>query len=119
MKNVIYKYRLPFQEVAEVVLPAGAEIIRIDGENSGPSAGQISIWAIVDADAPKEVRTFHLFKTGGAMPDNIHEATYHGCGAIFIQMELMMYVFEFPGTAVPYVEPELFDWATVAKGHLE
>lgn len=113
--NVIYKYRLPFKEVAEVVLPVGARIIRIDGEDSGPAAGQISIWAIVDSEAPLETRTFHLFKTGGAMPDNIHEAVYHGCGAIFIQMELMMYVFEFPNTARPHVEPKPFDWTAVAE----
>lgn len=111
----IFKYRLPFKEVAEVVLPVGAQIIRIDGENSGPSAGQISIWAIVDPDADLETRTFHLFKTGGEMPDDISEAKYWGCGAIFIQMELMMYVFEYPGTAVPYIAPEQFDWTVVAE----
>lgn len=113
--KVIYKYRLPFMETAEVVMPVGAEIIRLEDEKTGPSAGQISIWAIVDTDAPKEVRQFRLFKTGGAMPDNIHEAQYLGCGAVYIQMELMMYVFEFPNTARPYVEPEPFDWKSVAE----
>lgn len=113
--KVIYKYRLPFMEVAEVVMPVGAEIIRLEDEKTGPSAGQISIWAIVDTDAPKEVRVFNLYKTGGQMPDDIDEAHYWGYGAIHIQMELMMYVFEFPGTARPYVEPEPFDWTTVAE----
>ena len=113
--NVIYKYRLPFMEVAEVVMPVGAKIIRIDDEQTGPTAGQISIWAIVDTEAPKEIRVFNLYKTGGAMPENIHEAVYHGCGAMYIQMELMMYVFEFPNTSRPYVEPEAFDWTPVAE----
>lgn len=113
--KVIYKYRLPFMEVAEVVMPVGAKIIRIDDEQTGPTAGQISIWAIVDTEAPKEIRVFNLYKTGGEMPDNIHEATYRGCGAMHIQMELMMYVFEFPNTARPYVEPEPFDWTAVAE----
>ncbi|MNF14916.1 hypothetical protein D3C80_2173100 [compost metagenome] len=49
------------------------------------------------------------------MPDNIHSAIYHGCGAIYVQMELMMYVFEFPNTARPYVEPKPFDWKAVAE----
>lgn len=113
--KVIYKYRLPFMEVAKVVLPVGAEIIRIDGETDPLTGGQISLWAIVDTEAPKEVRTFHLFKTGGKMPDDIAAYKYLGCGAIFIQMELMMYVFEYPGTAVPYTAPEPFDWTAVAE----
>lgn len=117
--NVIHKYRLPFKEVAEVVMPQDAQIIRIDGEDSGPDAGQISIWACVDDTAPLVTRTFHLFKTGGAMPDDIAQARYRGCGAIFIQMELMMYVFEYPNNEVPYVAPEPFDWATVAEGDNE
>jgi hypothetical protein len=52
------------------------------------------IWAVVDPDAPIESRIFSLFKTGAAMPDDIGAYLYHGCGAIFVQMELMMYVFE-------------------------
>lgn len=104
--KVIYKYRLPFQEVSQVTLPQDATIIRIAGEN-----GAIWIWAIVDTDLPLEDRTFHLFKTGGQMPDDIHRYVYLGCGAIFVQMELMMYVFELPGTAVPSVPvPPPFDW---------
>lgn len=113
--KVIYKYRLPFMEVAKVNLPVGAHIIRIDGETDPTTGGQISLWAIVDTEAPLETRTFHLFKTGGKMPDDIASYLYHGCGAIFIQMELMMYVFEYPGTAVPYVAPEPFDWTAVAE----
>lgn len=109
--KVIYKYRIPFKEVAQVTLPKDANIIRIDGDN-----GQISLWAIVDTEAPLEVRTFHLFKTGGKMSDDIGEYIYHGCGGIFIQMELMMYVFEKPGTAVPVPpEPEPFDWKKVQE----
>lgn len=113
--KVIYKYRLPFMEVAKVILPVGAQIIRVDGETDPITGGQISLWAIVDTEAPTELRTFHLFKTGGKMPDDISSYLYHGCGAIFIQMELMMYVFEYPGTAVPYTAPAPFDWTAVAE----
>lgn len=87
--KVIYKYRLPFKEKSEVEMPKGAEIIRIDGLD-----GAIWMWAIVDTEVETEVRHFHLYKTGGEMPDDIENYTYWGCGAIFIQMELMMYVFE-------------------------
>lgn len=88
--KVIYKYRLPFMEKAKVEMPRGASVIRIDGLD-----GALWIWAVVDTEQPLEVREFELFKTGGEMPDNIlYDYVYLGCGAIFVQMELMMYVFE-------------------------
>ena len=85
----IFKYRLPFMEQATVEMPVGARIIRIDGLD-----GALWIWAIVDPDAAAETRTFRLFKTGAEMPDGIHTYQYLGCGAIHIQQELMLYVFE-------------------------
>lgn len=111
--KAIYKYRIPFQEVAKVTLPEGSTIIRIEGLD-----GAIWCWAIVDTNNPLEERTFHLFKTGGEMPDNIHEATYLGCGAIHIQMELMMYIFEYPNTAKPVdSQPNIpFDWKLHQEG---
>lgn len=88
----IFKYRIPFMEVATVELPVDAKIIRIDGLD-----GALWLWAIVDTHYPIAPRTFHLFKTGAQMPEDIDRYTYLGCGAIFVQMELMMYVFEMPG----------------------
>lgn len=111
MSKAIYKYRLPFMEKAQVVMKEDADIIRVDGLD-----GALWLWAIVDTEAEEEIRHFELFKTGGEMPDNIEEYIYHGCGAIFIQMELMMYVFEKPGTA-EYVgeRPAPFDWKAVQE----
>ena len=64
----------------------------------------------------RQPRTFNLYKTGGEMPDNIHEAIYHGCGAIHIQMELMMYVFEFIHLPVYKEENNTkFDWKAVQE----
>lgn len=88
--KAIYKYRLPFMEKSFVEMPKCSKIIRIDGED-----GAIWVWAVVDNKSPLVVREFELYKTGGEMPDNIlSEYDYLGCGAIFVQMELMMYVFE-------------------------
>lgn len=87
--KTIYKYVIPFMEVAKITLPIGAQIIRIDGVE-----GQLYMWAVVDPLAPIESRTFHLFKTGADMPDDINSYIYHGFGAIFIQQELCMYVYE-------------------------
>lgn len=104
--KAIYKYRLPFMEVSKVTMPKGAQIVRIDGMD-----GAIWIWAQVDTNKELVERTFHLFKTGGEMPDNINDAVYLGCGAIFVQMQLMMYVFEFPNSEkVLDAQPEPFDW---------
>lgn len=85
----IFKYRLPFMEVSTIDMPTGAQVIRVDGLD-----GAIWVWAIVDLDSPVETRTFHLFKTGAEMPSDINQYVYLGCGAIFIQQELMLYVFE-------------------------
>jgi hypothetical protein len=88
--RTIYKYTLPFMEVSKLKLPKGAKVIRCDGFD-----GFIFMWAIIDTEAEIEERTFYLFKTGAKMPDDILERyRYLGCGAIFVQMELMMYVFE-------------------------
>lgn len=108
----IFKYQLPFMEVATVTMKENANIIRIDGLE-----GALWIWAIVDENAKDVDRTFHLFKTGAEMPDNIHEYVYHGCGAIFIQMELMMYVFEHPNNSIGKHTPRVndFDWKQAAK----
>lgn len=104
--KAIFKYRVPFMEVSQVEMPKGAKVIRVDGLD-----GAIWAWAIVDTDAPLETRTFHLFKTGGEMPEDIDEYEYIGCGAIFVQMELMMYLFEKPNTAVPPIPvPPPFQW---------
>jgi hypothetical protein len=87
--KAIFKYRVPIMEVSKIDLPEGADIVRVDGVD-----GAIWMWAVVDTEAPLETRTFHLFKTGGEMPDDISKYKYIGCGAIFVQLELMLYVFE-------------------------
>lgn len=104
--KTIYKYRLPFMETSKVVMPQFSKIIRVDGLD-----GAIWIWAIVDTEKPLVERTFKLFKTGGEMPNNVGKYNYIGCGAIFVQMELMMYVFEYPNSEV-LISEELppFDW---------
>lgn len=106
--KVIYKYQIPFKEVAKINLPKDAKIIRIDSD------GALFLWAIVDTEAALEERTFYLYKTGGQMPDDILDYTYHGCGAIHIQQELMMYIFEKPNCVGPAkVLPPPFDWKAV------
>lgn len=93
--KAIHKYQLGMAEKASVTMPQGAAIIRVDGID-----GFLYLWAVVDTDAPMVRRDFLLFKTGAPMPDNIMVThRYLGCGGIFVQMELMMYVWE------AYVQP--------------
>lgn len=88
MKQKVFKYLVPFKEYVEIDLPKGAEIIRIDGLD-----GHLYFWALVDTEAEHELRKFYLAKTGGeGLPDT--PLRYVGCGAIFIQQELMLYAFE-------------------------
>lgn len=108
----IFKYRIPFKEIATVVLPKEAKIIRVDDVD-----GAIYLWAIVNTDPnwETEERTFYLFKTGSEMPHNIHEYTYLGCGAIYVQMELMMYIFEIPNSAKPAKPTPNVNWKEIQE----
>lgn len=107
----IYKYRIPFMETSKVIMPEGSHIIRIDGLD-----GALWCWAVVSPEAPLVERTLHLVKTGGELPEGVKAEHYLGCGAIFIQMELMMYIFEVPNTEKPATDlPTPFDWKAVQE----
>ncbi len=86
----IHKFTIGMAEQASVMMPENAVIIRVDGID-----GFLYLWAVVDTDAPIVRRDFLLFKTGAPMPDDIMMThRYIGCGGIFVQMELMMYIWE-------------------------
>lgn len=88
--KAIHKFQLGMAEKASVMMPEGALVIRVGGID-----GFLYLWAVVDTEAPMVKRDFLLFKTGAAMPDDILQThSYLGCGGIFVQMELMMYVWE-------------------------
>lgn len=87
--HTIFKYQMPVAEQFEMKLPEGAQIIRMDGEN-----GLLWLWAVVDRDKPDETRKFRAFKTGGSGMERGMELIYRGCAAIYIQAELMLYIFE-------------------------
>lgn len=86
--RVIFKYQMPVLEQFEMELPAGAEIIRVQDMD-----GMFWMWAMVNTNAPMEKRYFRAFKTGAKIPDGI-ELKYIGFCAIFVQMELGLYIFE-------------------------
>lgn len=86
--RVIFKYQMPVLEEFTMKLPAGAEIIRIEDQG-----GMFWMWAVVNTDAPDEERRFRAFKTGAKIPDGL-ALRYIGFCAIFVQMELGLYIFE-------------------------
>ena len=88
MKSVVYKYLIPFQEGFELILPKGSQIVRIDNDQGNPY-----LWALVPIDGKETVTfKFQSSKTGGIIN---HEIPLHFIGtiSIFVQMELMLYVF--------------------------
>lgn len=86
--RAIYKYQMPVKEKFSINLPAGAEIIRVSDID-----GLFWLWAVVDINAESEERNFRAFKTGAEIPDDI-KLHYIGFCAIYIQMELGLYIFE-------------------------
>lgn len=86
--KVIFKYQMPVLERFTMKLPAGAEIIRMEDQG-----GMFWLWAVVDTNAPMEDRFFHAYKTGAAIDPNFN-LKYIGFCAVFVQMELGLYIFE-------------------------
>lgn len=84
----IFKYQMPVLEQFSMTLPEGAKIIRMADEG-----GMFWLWAVVNTEAKPEERHFRAFKTGGQIPEGL-QLEYVGCCAVFVQMELMLYIFE-------------------------
>lgn len=91
--RVIFKYQMPVLEQFTMRLPMGAEIIRMADQG-----GMFWLWAVVRTDVPDEERKFWAFKTGGKQPDGLN-LKYIGFCAVFVQMELGLYIFEEVGDA--------------------
>lgn len=86
--RVIFKYQMPVLEEFTMTLPASAEILRMEDQG-----GMFWLWAVVNTDAPTEERKFRAFKTGAKIPDGL-DLRYVGFCAVFVQMELGLYIFE-------------------------
>lgn len=86
--RVIFKYQMPVLEQFTMKLPAGANIIRTEDQG-----GMFWMWAVVDTRAEPEERRFRAFKTGAKIPDGLN-LRYIGFCAVFVQMELGLYIFE-------------------------
>lgn len=90
--KTIFKYQMPVLEKFTRKLPKGAEIIRVTDQN-----GMFWLWAVVDTNTPDEERNFVAVKCGAPVPKG--NLRYLGFCAIFVQMELGLYIFEDLGDA--------------------
>lgn len=86
--KIIFKYQMPVLERFSMELPKGAEIIRMEDQG-----GMFWLWAVVDTNEPDEKREFMAFKTGAEIPADVN-LDYVGFCAVFVQMELGLYIFE-------------------------
>ena len=88
MKSVVYKYLIPFQEGFTFNLPVGSKVVRIDVDQGNPY-----MWVLVPLEETKVVKYhFKSSKTGGVI-EHENDLVFIDTYAIFIQMELMLYVF--------------------------
>jgi len=59
MKKTIWKFTFAIDDVFHIEMPKGAEILTVQNQSAVGT-----IWAIVNPEAPKEIRTFCIQGTG-------------------------------------------------------
>lgn len=89
MKSVVYKHLIPFQEDFTINLKEGSKVVRIDVDQGNPY-----MWVLAPLDDNIKTVKYHFksSKTGGVM-EHTEDLVFVDTYAIFIQMELMLYVF--------------------------
>lgn len=71
--RTIYKYPCPIDDDFTLTLPQGSSILQVGGQR-----GAVSIWAVVDTNAPATPVQFHIAGTGHPLPDNIADYDHVG-----------------------------------------
>lgn len=89
MKSVVYKYLIPFSEEFTINLKNGSKVVRIDVVDGNPY-----MWVLTPTSNELKTVKYHFksSKTGGEI-EHDQELVFVGTYHIFIQMELMLYVF--------------------------
>ena len=88
-KSVVYKHLIPFQEGFTMNLKEGSKVVRIDTDQGNPY-----MWVLTPLDDSLPIVKYHFksSKTGGVI-EHSEDLVFIDTYAIFIQMELMLYVF--------------------------
>lgn len=84
--KTIWKYNLKFENIIELQMPKGAEILTVQQDKK---TNRPCLWAMVDSDAEKESRFIELFGTGEKIPtdmgvDRIYIGTYQYQNGAFV-----------------------------------
>jgi hypothetical protein len=58
-RRVIWKFGVPILDTVHLALPAGAQILSVQAQDY-----EVQLWALVDPDAPSEMRRIHIIGTG-------------------------------------------------------
>ncbi len=85
--KTIWKFPLEVTAVQYVGMPRGSEILSVDSQRD-----TVCLWAMVDPDAAKEVRTIRIFGTGHPVGDE-EKLVYLGMAKI-LHESLIFHVFE-------------------------
>jgi hypothetical protein len=77
--NTVYKYGFEINDDFELELPRGARILHVNVQHDCPC-----IWALVDPNAPKEMRKFHLAGTGHPIDIDMRTTNYTHVGTFMM-----------------------------------
>ena len=61
--RTIWKYRLPLDDLVRISMPVGAQSLCVQMQGD-----VLTLWAMVDEDAPTEIRRFVVAGTGHPLP---------------------------------------------------
>ncbi len=79
-ERVVYRYRLPITDVAEVEMPERPDILSLGPPRDGRD--ELDMWALINPDAPLRTYRFLVCGTGHPVPENrgafVGSVTTHG-----------------------------------------
>lgn len=65
----IYKYSFKVDDTVSLVIPKDAKILHL----ANTDAREVTLWALVELDAPKEPRVFYVRGTGHPVQEDIKD----------------------------------------------
>lgn len=85
--NTIYKYKLEFGEVNQILIPEKAEILYV-----GTQYDAVYLWALVNTGSPNETRIFRVYGSGHEVK-NMENLKYVGTTPT-LGGRLVLHIFE-------------------------
>lgn len=89
MARRIFKYQIQQLHKFTLLIPKGARILDIDVQKGIPQ-----MWVSVEDDQPEELRMFHLFETGEAIPQEIYRMSDYIGTFQLLGGDIVLHLFE-------------------------